>query len=247
MPGGIRAIPEPSLDSLRGGESPLGMFHVKHRGEKGQLGDNSSAGRDRALQMLGADLEFARRLDTYVELLGRWRRITNLISEATFPDVWVRHIADSGQLLAYAPEARRWVDMGSGAGFPGLVIAMQLAGTPGAEIHCIEADQRKCAFLREVARQTGAPARIHAMRLETIAPETFGPVDAVCARALAPLPRLVEFAKEWIGAGAVGLFPRGKSADEQIEALPEARSYRTETFASKIDPNSQIVRIRGAE
>ena len=82
----------------------------------------------------------------------RWRKTTNLIAESTFQSVWTRHIADSAQLLALAPDARRWVDMGSGAGFPGLVIAIQLAGVPGAVVHCIESDRRKCAFLREAVR-----------------------------------------------------------------------------------------------
>ena len=94
----------------------------------------------------------------FVELLDRWRHKINLISNSTFPSVWTRHIADSAQLIALAPEAKRWVDMGSGAGFPGLVIAIQLADVPGAIVHCIESDGRKCAFLREAARATGAAA-----------------------------------------------------------------------------------------
>ena len=204
-------------------------------------------GREQVVALLRGDAAVMARFDAYVELLARWRRITNLISEATFQDVWTRHIADSAQLLGHAPDARRWVDMGSGAGFPGLVIAMQLADIEGAAVHCIESDQRKCAFLREVARQTQSPARIHATRLEAIDPKSFGPIDAVTARALAPLPRLVEFAAEWIDNGAVGVFPRGRSASGQIDALPDASRYLVETFPSKLDSTSQIVRIRRGE
>ena len=105
-----------------------------------------------ALAFIGADSRMEARLDTYVDLLARWRKATNLISESAFSQVWARHIADSAQLLAFAPLARRWVDLGSGAGFPGMVIAIQLAEIEGAEVHCIESDQRKCAFLRAVAR-----------------------------------------------------------------------------------------------
>ncbi len=122
-----------------------------------QLGDDRRA----ALRLVPVSRETEDRLAIFVELLDRWRHKTNLISNPTFASVWTRHIADSAQLPALAPEAKRWVDMGSGAGFPGLVIAIQLADVPGAVVHCIESDQRKCAFLREAARATGAAATIH--------------------------------------------------------------------------------------
>ena len=120
-----------------------------------QLADDRRA----ALRLVPVSRETEDRLAAFVDLLDRWRQKTNLIANSTFASVWTRHIADSAQLLALAPEARRWVDMGSGAGFPGLVIAIQLAGVPGAVVHCIESDQRKCAFLREAARATGARSR----------------------------------------------------------------------------------------
>ncbi len=131
---------------------------------------------------------------------------------STFPSVWVRHIADSAQLIALAPAAKRWLDMGSGAGFPGLVLAIQLADVPGAIVHCIESDQRKCAFLREAARATGAAARIHPIRVEVIEPDALGPVDAVTARAFAPLPLTLKLARPWIERGAIAVFPRGESS-----------------------------------
>jgi 16S rRNA (guanine527-N7)-methyltransferase len=206
-----------------------------------------SEDRVRALALLNADRELEERLDIYVGLLARWRKITNLISEATFANVWSRHIADSGQLLGFAPNARRWVDMGSGAGFPGMVIAIQLANTPGARVHCIESDQRKCAFLREVARATSAPVQIHAARIESIDPDALAPVDAVTSRALAPLPRLVEFANVWLSRGAIGVFPRGRSAEEQIEAFSNAPQLQIESFPSQLDPKARIIRVHSAE
>ena len=205
-----------------------------------------TADRARALALVPLAPETEARIAVYVDLLARWRTVTNLISEASFTEVWTRHIADSAQLLALAPHARRWVDMGSGAGFPGMVIAIQLADVPGARVHCIESDRRKCAFLSEVARAVGAPAEIHPARIESIDPQALAPVDAVAARALAPLPRLIEFARVWIADGAVALFPRGRSAKAQLETLSAAPDLAIDLVASKLDPEAAILRARSA-
>jgi 16S rRNA (guanine527-N7)-methyltransferase len=203
--------------------------------------------RSSALALVPVSRETEERLALYVDLLARWRKVTNLISETSFADVWSRHIADSAQLLDLAPQANRWVDLGSGAGFPGMVLAILLADRPGAVVHLVESDQRKCAFLREVARATGASAEIHAARIESapLGPST--PVDAVTARALAPLPILLGFARLWLARGAVGIFPRGRSAEEQLRAYPDAAGLRFETVASKIDPRAAILIVRHAE
>ncbi|WP_158815944.1 16S rRNA (guanine(527)-N(7))-methyltransferase RsmG [Methylocapsa sp. S129] len=200
-----------------------------------------------ALKLVPVSRETGDRLAIFVDLLARWRKVTNLISEATFAEVWLRHIADSAQLLALAPQAKRWVDLGSGAGFPGMVLAIQLADTPGAQVHLIESDQRKCAFLREVARATGATAQIHAARIESIAPEALMPVDAVTARAFAPLPILLDFAKVWLAGGAVGVFPRGKTTEAQLRDAPNSTGFRFETVSSRIDARAAILIVRGAE
>src|SRR5271169_3627433 len=205
-----------------------------------QLGENRRA----ALRLVPVSRETGDRLAAYVDLLARWRETTNLIAESTFASVWTRHVADSAQLLAFAPEARRWVDMGSGAGFPGLVIAIQLADLPGAVVHCIESDQRKCAFLREAVRVTGAAARIHPARVEAVDPSSLGAVDAVTARAFAPLPLTLKLARTWIERGAVGVFPRGESARDQVVALPEAPHYAIEVLPSLVDARSAILRVR---
>jgi 16S rRNA (guanine527-N7)-methyltransferase len=205
-----------------------------------RLADNRRA----ALRLVPVSRETGDRLAVYVDLLARWRKATNLIAESTFASVWTRHIADSAQLLALAPEARRWVDMGSGAGFPGLVIAIALADVPGAIVHLIESDQRKCAFLSEAVRVTGAAATIHPRRVEAIEPSSLGPVDAVTARAFAPLPLTLKLARTWIERGAIGVFPRGESARDQVAALPEATAYAIELVPSLIDPKAAILRIR---
>jgi 16S rRNA (guanine527-N7)-methyltransferase len=206
--------------------------------------DNSADDRRAALRLVPVSRETEERLATFVDLLDRWRHKTNLISNPTFLAVWTRHIGDSAQLVALAPEAKRWVDMGSGAGFPGLVIAIQLADVPGAVVHCIESDGRKCAFLREAARATGAAALIHPVRVETIEPERLGAVDAVTARAFAPLPLTLELARPWMERGAIAVFPRGESAKDQIAAFPEATAYTIETIQSVVNPKAAILRIR---
>jgi 16S rRNA (guanine527-N7)-methyltransferase len=197
-----------------------------------------------ALRLVPVSRETEDRLVLFVELLDRWRHKINLISNSTFSSVWTRHIADSAQLVVFAPNAKRWVDMGSGAGFPGLVIAIQLADVPGAIVHCIESDGRKCAFLREAARATGAAAHIHPVRVEAIEPETLGTVDAVTARAFAPLPLTLKLARPWMERGAIAVFPRGESAKDQIAASPEAWTHAIETLQSVVNPKAAILRIR---
>jgi 16S rRNA (guanine527-N7)-methyltransferase len=213
---------------------------------KGALADQLADDRQAALRLVPVSRETEDRLAAFVELLDRWRRTTNLISNSTFASVWTRHIADSAQLIALAPEAKIWVDMGSGAGFPGLVIAIQFADVPGALVHCIESDGRKCAFLREAARATGAAAVIHPQRVEAIEPESLGAVDAVTARAFAPLPLTLKLARPWMERGAIAVFPRGESARDQVAALPEATAYAIEALPSVVNPKAAILRIRGS-
>jgi 16S rRNA (guanine527-N7)-methyltransferase len=208
------------------------------------LADPLADDRRAALRLVPVSRETEERLAAFVDLLNRWRRKTNLIADSTFASVWTRHIADSAQLIALAPDAKRWLDMGSGAGLPGLVIAIQLADVPGAIVHCVESDRKKCAFLREAARATGAAAVIHPERVEAIAPLTLGTVDAVTARAFAPLPLTLKLARPWIERGAIAVFPRGESARDQIAALPEASAYAIEALPSAVNPKAAILRIR---
>jgi 16S rRNA (guanine527-N7)-methyltransferase len=217
---------------------------VSRAPSKGALADQLADDRRAASRLVPVSRETEDRLAIFVELLDRWRQKTNLISNSTFATVWTRHIADSAQLSALAPDAKRWVDMGSGAGFPGLVIAIQLAGVPGALVHCIESDGRKCAFLREAVRATGAAAAIHPQRVEAIEPKSLGTVDAVTARAFAPLPLTLELARPWMERGAIAVFPRGESAKDQIAALPEAWAYAIEPLQSVVNPKAAILRIR---
>jgi 16S rRNA (guanine527-N7)-methyltransferase len=200
--------------------------------------------RQRALRLVPVSRETEDRLVVLVELLARWRKATNLIAESTFPTIWTRHIADSAQLLALSSGARRWLDMGSGAGFPGLVLAIQLVGAPGAVVHCVDSDRRRCAFLREAARATGAPAVIHPNRIESLDRNSIGPVDCVTARAFAPLLTTLGFAKPWLETGATGLFPRGRSAVKDLEQDGPPSYYAIEVIRSVVDADAAILKVR---
>src|SRR5580692_3450923 len=135
-----------------------------------------AADRAAARALLPIAPEMEARLAVFADLLLKWQKVINLVSAATLPQLWTRHFVDSLQVQAVAPEVRLWVDLGSGAGFPGLVTAIALADVPGAQVHLIDSDQRKCAFLREVSRETGAPAVVHTGRIEDIAPEIPGQI-----------------------------------------------------------------------
>jgi 16S rRNA (guanine527-N7)-methyltransferase len=164
--------------------------------------------RAQALRLVPVSRETAARLDRFVALLLEWQRKTNLVANSTLPHVWTRHVADSAQLLRLAPDAKIWIDLGSGAGFPGLVIACALAETPGAKVHLVESTGKKCAFLREVVSQLVLPAIVHCDRIEKFAHDFRGQADVVIARALAPLDRLLSLAAPMLKNGTIGLFPK---------------------------------------
>jgi 16S rRNA (guanine527-N7)-methyltransferase len=196
------------------------------------------------IHLAEVDRDIIARLCIYVNLLARWRKITNLVSETTFAQIWSRHVVDSAQLLKLAPTASRWVDLGSGAGFPGIVIALQLSKSSTACVHLVECDRRKCAFLHEVVRATSAPAQIHPVRIETLHPETFDSIDAVTARGFTSFARAIKLANFWLSRGATGLFPQGRSAARQIEGFVDTSVFDIETFSSSLDCQAKIVRVR---
>jgi 16S rRNA (guanine527-N7)-methyltransferase len=184
------------------------------------------------------------RLRLYETLLRKWQRVINLVSPSSLDDIWVRHFADSLQVSDAVPEARRWVDLGSGGGFPGLVTAIRFADEPGTRIHLIESDRRKCAFLREVSRETKAPAIIHCGRIEQVVPTIGEPIDAISARALAPLDRLIHYAAPLLDRGAVGVFPKGKRAEVELTRAFTTSKYLIAIVESHTDPESQIILVQ---
>ena len=182
----------------------------------------SAADRAEALALTPVSPQAVERLDRYVALLLEWQAKTNLVAPSTLPNLWTRHIADSLQLLDLAPSAKVWVDFGSGGGFPGVVLACALAQTPGANVHLVERNAKKAAFLREAVRITSASATVHLAGIGDIVDRIGSHVDCVTARALAPLHQLVGFAEPFVSNGAKALFLKGQDVEAE---LTEAAIY----------------------
>lgn len=199
-----------------------------------------------AFEQLGVSRETFERLSAYAALLRSWQRRINLIADSTLNDIWRRHIVDSAQLLPLAsPSATRWVDLGSGAGLPGLVLAILLANRPGASVVLIEANQKKSAFLREAIRITAAPASVVSKRIEAAlsGPERIS-CDVVTARALAPLADLLKLASPLLMTGAEGLFLKGRDVDAELTGAAKSWKTEMELLPSQTDPNGRIVRVK---
>jgi 16S rRNA (guanine527-N7)-methyltransferase len=204
-----------------------------------------SADKARALKLTPVSRETLKRLELYVDLLLKWQLTTNLIAPSTIPTVWTRHVADSLQLLDLAPDAKVWVDFGSGGGFPAIPVACALASRPGAIVHLVESNGKKAAFLREAIRVTGAPAQVHAERVEKYTDGPVNSVDVVSARALAPLKVLCDQASSLIQRGAIGLFPKGLDVAAELTEAAKYWNIEATTVASKTSPEGCIVIIRG--
>lgn len=198
--------------------------------------------RERVLAEADVSRETARRLDIYVAQLRRWQNVKNLVGPATLSEVWTRHIADALQLRAIAPDAETWLDLGAGAGLPGLVLAIAGHERPGFQVDLIESNARKCAFLTETARLTEVPAKVHNARVEQ-AIEAHRGMAVVCARALAPLGQLLTWAEPLLTTGTIGLFPKGR--DVQAELTDAARQWKFvyDLVPSRTDSEARIVRV----
>lgn len=177
------------------------------------------------------------RLAAYADLLRKWSKRINLVGASTLDDLWTRHMLDSAQLRRHIPEdARVLVDFGSGAGFPGMVLAIM--GMP--ETHLIESNHRKGAFLREAARITGAPVTVHTARAEAL---TGWKADVVTARALAPLPILLEYAESFVTSDTLCLFLKGRRVDDELTETQKRWNITYDIFSSLTDPEGSIVRL----
>ncbi len=220
----------------------------------------------------GVSRETVARLETYAELLKRWQRTINLVAPSTVNDVWRRHFADSAQLWQADTETPsptpggefpanpphegegasstrgdvvHWLDVGSGAGFPGLVVAILAAEVGGTRHTLIESDNRKAAFIREVARTVGVPVDIVCARIESAETrDKVQRVDRVTARALAPLPRLLELVYPYFASHTVGLFAKGREAASEIEEARSHFNFDCELKPSLTDESGRIVVVR---
>lgn len=196
--------------------------------------------------------ETVAKLVTYADLLKHWQKTINLVAPGTLDAVWHRHMSDSAQLLALAPPgAKTWLDLGSGAGFPGLVLAILLSERPGVRVTLVESDTRKAAFLREVARQVGlgpsgaAPVvDICHARIELASTQgRVGPVDVVTARALAPLPKLLGLCQPFCGPQTVALLLKGREAEREVDEARASWRFESQLVPSLTDADARIAVI----
>jgi 16S rRNA (guanine527-N7)-methyltransferase len=196
------------------------------------------------LDRFNVSRETGHKIEIYVDLLLTWQRRINLIGPATAPVVWQRHICDALQLIPLLPTGTRDIaDLGSGAGIPGLVVAM----AAGVEAHLYESNGKKAAFLREAARRTGTTVHIHVVRLETLVKANDIPkVQCVMARALAPLSTLLGYAEPFLSRGAVGLFHKGQDVDSELTEATKYWKIDLIKHQSQCDPRGVILEVREA-
>jgi 16S rRNA (guanine527-N7)-methyltransferase len=196
-----------------------------------------------AAERLNVSRESWQRITAFVGLLLTWQQRINLISPASVPDVWQRHVLDSLQVLALLPDGTKvCADLGSGSGFP----ALPLAIASGAEFHLYESNGKKAAFLREAMRVCGARGTVHLMRLEDVPKTPLPAVDAVTARALAPLQVLLGWAEPFLKAGARGFFHKGQDLDAELTQASKSWRIQSRTHQSLTDSRAVILEVEEA-
>ena len=208
--------------------------------------------RERALALCPVSRETLERLDGLVALLRRWQPVKNLVSNKTLDEIWFRHIADSLQLAELRPAVKYWVDLGAGAGFPGLVIACAWAGSAhgleGRRMVLVESNHRKCAFLQEAARTLSLPVEVLNARIEDAVPLLLTrPIEVVSARALASLTELIHYCAPLVENHAEALFLKGQDVDKELTEATKYWNISAHFVQSKTDPDGRIVSITKVE
>ncbi len=206
-----------------------------------------AADRLAALSLLHVSRETLHRLDHYVDLFRRWQKSINLVSPATLPVLWTRHVVDSLQVLTYASAARRWVDIGSGGGFPGIVLAIALAEYQDGHVHLVESNGKKGAFLRQAVRETGASGTVIVERIETAVALVPKEIDVVTARAVAPLEKLLALAYPLLKTGARGLFHKGQDVEAELTEASKYWKFQHRLWPSVAHSDSVIMEVTGLE
>jgi 16S rRNA (guanine527-N7)-methyltransferase len=179
-------------------------------------------------------------IERFLEMLAERNEVMNLVGPATLPDFWSRHAWDSAQLLKIAPDALTWADLGAGAGFPGLVLAVLGKHRPGFRVELVESMAKRCRFLQDVVDALGLPANVRHDRAENLDLA----VDIVTARACAPLYRLLGYARPYFRKGALGLFLKGQDVASELEEATRYWEYEADIVPSLSDPRGRIVRVR---
>jgi 16S rRNA (guanine527-N7)-methyltransferase len=198
------------------------------------------------LERYDVSRETLRKLQLIVDQLEKWQPRINLVSSGTMANIWTRHIVDSLQLQSLRPKARRWIDLGSGGGFPGLVVAAALAEFVDTEVTLVESNGKKCAFLRETSRLAQLPVRVIHARIENTIPYLVGRFDVVSARALAPLETLLDMTAPIILAGSVGIFPKGQDIDRELKLASISWNFEHEMVESQTEIGAKIVIVKSA-
>jgi 16S rRNA (guanine527-N7)-methyltransferase len=194
-------------------------------------------------QVSGVSRETLARLKLYAGLLEEWNTRHNLVSRGSLQDLWQRHFFDSAQLVPLIPaDAKSLIDLGSGAGFPGLVLAELLRERTRFRVVLIEATGKKANFLKHVSERLGLTAEIRNARIEDCDPEPF---DVITARACAPLPKLLSYAQRFWHTRSVGLFPKGQNLEVELTEAHKSWSMRAERHTSQSDPSGTILEVRG--
>jgi 16S rRNA (guanine527-N7)-methyltransferase len=199
---------------------------------------------DRFAAHFNVSRETIEKLEIYEALLRQWQKGTNLVSPKTLDTIWHRHFADSAQLMPLAPDSATWLDLGSGAGFPGMVIAICSANREDSLVHIVESNARKCAFCQEVVRETGCSVEIHCDRIESLgAMDRFDGVDIVTARALSPLNELLTLAAPFFSDESRGLFLKGRQAENERVGAEKNWNFVAQMYPSITDSEASIVQV----
>ena len=203
-----------------------------------------SKDREAALRITPVSRETSERLDRFVEHFLKWQRVVQLVAPSTLNALWTRHIADSLQLLPDLEDAKEVVDVGSGGGFPGMVLSI---AAPDKKFHLIESDTRKASFLREAARVSNSTAEVYAERVESAAKRISTGIHTVTARAVAPWPKLLELAEPLVVVGAKGVFLKSQDVDDELTTAAKSWNVNYQLRNSLTDPRGRILLIDKAE
>jgi 16S rRNA (guanine527-N7)-methyltransferase len=200
--------------------------------------------REKRLQEVLSDVsrETVDNLFSFEELFRKWSKAINLASPSTLDELWERHVIDSAQLFDMVPTATRWLDLGSGGGFPGVVLAILLKERSGSRIDLVESNGKKAAFLRTAIGQFSAPGTVHAARIDAVSSKIPTP-EIITARALAPLNDLFTLAEPWLSTGATALFQKGRDYHREIEESRDAWVFDLVERASVVDRDSVVLQI----
>jgi 16S rRNA (guanine527-N7)-methyltransferase len=179
-------------------------------------------------------------LERFRAMVEETNAVMNLVGPRTLPEFWSRHVLDSAQLLKIAPDALTWADLGAGAGFPGVVLAILLKGRPGAQVELVDSLTKRCRFLQSVVDALDLPAVVHNARAESLTLK----VEVVTARACAPLTKLLGFSRPYFRLGALGLFLKGEAAEDELIEARKSWKLDADLLPSLSDPRGRVVRIR---